>query len=158
MSLGRRVLPDGWLVLEGDSAVGPKADWRAYMDDFDEKHLDLKPGEEPTRFLVHQLSPAQKKNVDPLPRGFGRDWAVTRCGLRALKNYLIEKGGQQTCPEAVRFEDAGELGHVVAEDWMLSWSPHRSQLQTLAILIWRFSEPDLPLSKRSEPGSGPPDP
>ena len=136
MSLGRRVLSEGWLVLEGDSAVGPKVNWRSYMEDWNEQHLDLQPGDEPTRFLVRQLSPAQKKSIDPLPRGFARDWAVTRCGLRALKNYLIEKGGQQTCPEAIRFEDAGELGHVVAEDWMLSWSPHRSQLQNLAKDQW----------------------
>ena len=33
MGLGRRVFAEKQLVLEGDSAIGTKADYRAYMDD-----------------------------------------------------------------------------------------------------------------------------
>lgn len=45
------------VIVKNDSAVGPKADYEAYLLTLDESKLDLQEGEHPTRFVMRKVLP-----------------------------------------------------------------------------------------------------
>lgn len=162
--LGRQEFSATQMILPGDSAVGPAADWTAYQQDWDPKHLDLIPGVLPTTFLVHQLGEDPKRGLAPLGYGLGVDsitregaLMVIRCALKDWENYQVLKVGG-VCnvdrPTGADWEDRGILGRILTDAAVRRLGLIFSQWRNLYQLIVLFSEPALPLSRPSAPLPG----
>lgn len=164
MALGRQEFSATKVLLIGDSAIGPHADWAEFRKDWDAKHLDMVKGEQPTWFVIEQLTEDQKRILSA--RGYGRldstsspivpdhDDAslIIRCFLRSWENYQVQTvGGTHAVepPSSSDFEDAGKLGRVLKDDAMRRLKLTIHQWRWLYMLGFYFSEPALPLSKPS---------
>lgn len=153
--LGRREFSQTWVILPADTAVGTAANWKAYAEDWNQTHLDLVPGQTPTRFLIAQLTEDQKRALAPLS-GVDEMNLGIRCALKNVENYnIVGVDGAVRFPKPLQFEEAGTLGSILSEasfrDLGLT-----TDLQRMPLYIWirQFSEPQLPLPKPSVPPSG----
>lgn len=152
--LGRREFSQTAVILEGDSAIGPKASYREYLQTWDEKHLDLIPGDAPTRFILRQLTEEQKRAIDPL-EGRARRALAVRCFLVGLQGYeVLRPDGSRVRPE-LQFEDAGGLGRIMTDASFKAIGLTDVQLIALYVTgTHHFSEAQLPFSRPSAPAAG----
>ena len=166
MALGRVEFSQTQMIVPGDSAVGPKANWGRYREDWDAKHLDLQPGVQPTTFLIKQLSEEQKRGLHPLGYGKSVDevpracaMATIQCALLGWDNYQVATvTGVRTVEHVTPsdFEDAGSLGRILSDAALCRLGLIQAQWRNLYQMIVLFSEPSLPLSKPSAPQPGQP--
>jgi hypothetical protein len=103
-----------------DPAIDIEAsDIKAYWDsNFDEQHLVLKNGEEPTRFTIAQLNRPQKEAIDAMPGARVISSWYMRASVLAITNYEItdDAGEQMQVPLPDR-KDQGKFGEMASEKW-----------------------------------------
>ncbi|MCP4549517.1 MAG: hypothetical protein GY835_23930 [bacterium] len=167
--LGRRVIAPRHVVLvqeldEGgwwaDPAVDlDRSDPAKYIESYyDLKHLTAKGGEQWSTFKVRSLTRRQKDAIEGLSVRQTATWVV-RSGLLGHSEFNLMNADGEVLPVAQpERKQNGEFGEMVTEKWLDDVNLPSIVLLGLCRTILNLSEAQLPLSGRSEPQSGPPDP
>lgn len=120
MPLKHRVMEPIKFVAPFDTALDGDGNYDEYRKAWDYSKLRLKPGEQPTVYVLNQLTDIQRDGVYRI----AEDRLVDRCnmalryGLTDAQNHIISVDGQpdQIIEPPRRVQ--GEYGSIVSQEWM----------------------------------------
>ena len=146
--LKRKVLDPVRLVLPFDSALDDKTtDYPKFRETWDPKFLVVKAGEQPTVFVINQLTHRQRQRVSAVQEPSERAALAIRYGLLSVESYAIEKpDGSMALLEQPKRADHGLLGDCITEEWMESARFLTDELIGIGGAILLMSEARAPLS------------
>lgn len=131
-------------VVFDDALDLEKTDVKQYWKDlFNSKFLVFSPGEEPTWFTIHPMTPIQIRN-EPEEEKALATWRVL-CSLSKIENYhIIDDDGNETMVKQPDRMDRGQLGTMASETWLDTSGLTMEDILGLSIMIKQISEPQLP--------------
>lgn len=149
--LSRKIYEPIKMILPGDDAIAPGADYVEYLGAdpesgdkvCDEEKLQFVNGRTPTRFTLRPMTHKQRIAAHGLETmSFGHQLFVVRCGLVRISDYEVD-GAPVMEPARRR---SGDLGELVTEEWLLSTAAlSNDDIGALAIAVLAITENKRPL-------------
>jgi hypothetical protein len=146
--LKRKVLDPVRLVLAVDPAVDmERSDYKKYQETWDLKHLVYHEGQQPTVFVVNQLTCRQKLFIHGMSNIVERAVLAVRLGLVAVENYgIVKPDGGTILLEQPKRQPYSEYGDAITEEWMESARFLVEELLAIGGCILIITEARPPLS------------
>ena len=122
---------------------------------YDEAHLTIKDGEEPTWFHIKPLTHKQRAHIGGMS-GYDQFLMAFRFGVMKVDNYYSEdftSGERQQKPQVKRSNWSG-MGDAVTEGWLKDADMITDVIISVGIMVMRISEAAAPLSRDSKQPSG----